>query len=301
MKIVIDFDGVLTNQAAEGGLELELFHGTLLTCMPNAPATIDALFAAGDAELASNPGQHGWWHRGRLAAFADEDLFIRAMALGHCFDRWAAQGREPAATVRQAIDAAALSSFAAIVASSHEEMVRRSADEDVATVCPEARGVLEAWLARSYDVVVVSNSTTPRIMRMLEGVGLKPIAHEDNASAQFRVRGRAGKFALGEEAEVVRFGERCVDVARPSYAQVLREERPMVVVGDVFSLDIALPLTLARQQPSLYEGMHFYLRRCSYTPAWAVAQMQRQGDEPFLLDVVDEVATLPDLVRRRAQ
>jgi hypothetical protein len=48
-------------------------------------------------------------------------------------------------------------------------------------------------------------------------------------------------------------------VARPFYAQVLEEEAPDAVVGDVFSLDLALPLALKRTRPGWRHVRLFWL------------------------------------------
>jgi hypothetical protein len=56
-----------------------------------------------------------------------------------------------------------------------------------------------------------------------------------------------------------------VDVARPDYERVLREERPDAVIGDVFSLDLALPLALKRREPEWRDVRLFWLV-LPYTP-----------------------------------
>ena len=56
-----------------------------------------------------------------------------------------------------------------------------------------------------------------------------------------------------------------VDIARPDYERVLREERPDAVVGDVFSLDLALPLAFKRRDPAWRHVRLFWLVH-PYTP-----------------------------------
>jgi hypothetical protein len=60
----------------------------------------------------------------------------------------------------------------------------------------------------------------------------------------------------GDRIEV---GGLSVDVARPHYEEVLRKERPDAIVGDVFSLDLALPLALKRRDPAWRQVRLFWL------------------------------------------
>jgi hypothetical protein len=57
-----------------------------------------------------------------------------------------------------------------------------------------------------------------------------------------------------------------IELARPHYEAILREEAPDAVVGDVFSLDLAVPLALRRSEPSWTHVRLFWLVR-DYAPA----------------------------------
>jgi hypothetical protein len=64
-------------------------------------------------------------------------------------------------------------------------------------------------------------------------------------------------------------GGRRVLVDRPRYRALIEEEQPDLVIGDVFSLDLALPLHLARTEPATFGGIRLYLRTRDYTPDWS--------------------------------
>jgi hypothetical protein len=68
-----------------------------------------------------------------------------------------------------------------------------------------------------------------------------------------------------EGADTFDVGGLSVDVARPHYEAVLREERPDAIVGDVYSLDIALPLALKRRDAGWRNVRLFWLLQ-RYTP-----------------------------------
>ena len=80
------------------------------------------------------------------------------------------------------------------------------------------------------------------------------------------MRGSAKKFVLADAgADAFDVGGLSIDVARPHYEAVLREERPDAIVGDVYSLDIALPLALKRREPGWRNVRLFWLAQ-PYAP-----------------------------------
>src|SRR5262249_59945366 len=88
-------------------------------------------------------------------------------------------------------------------------------------------------LERGVDVVVVSNSGTDKLKRWFQHAGLPFRVHPERAPGALRLRGSAMKFVLAEgKADTIEAGGLVVDVARPRYETVLREERPDAVVGD---------------------------------------------------------------------
>jgi hypothetical protein len=66
-----------------------------------------------------------------------------------------------------------------------------------------------------------------------------------------------------------------VETSRPLYESILKEERPGAVVGDVFSLDLALPLHLSRSGE--LGPVQAFLRERHYTPEWSRRAPDVQG------------------------
>ena len=74
------------------------------------------------------------------------------------------------------------------------------------------------------------------------------------------LRGGARKFVLDPGASAELFvGPLRVETARRDYLMILREELPDAVVGDVFSLDLSLPLRLRREDPRWKRVRLFWL------------------------------------------
>jgi len=96
---------------------------------------------------------------------------------------------------------------------------------------------------------VVSNSPPEKLAAWFAHVGLRGLPHPERAPGVLRFRGGARKFELDPERRVpLAFGDVAIETARPAYQRILEEERPDAVVGDVFSLDLALPLRLKRER-----------------------------------------------------
>jgi hypothetical protein len=113
-------------------------------------------------------------------------------------------------------------------------------------------------------VFIVSNSATDKIQEFLDQAGFskekRPV-----------VRGGARKFGLGRVPHLLVVGhvganEISVDTDRPQYEAALLEIKPDAVIGDVFCLDLALPIRLRREgKLSFSGGIHYRCR--DYTPS----------------------------------
>ena len=92
-----------------------------------------------------------------------------------------------------------------------------------------------------------------------------------------------GKFVLDPDRSAIEsFGALSVETARPYYDAILREEMPDAVVGDVFSLDLALPLCSgarirARRNVRLFWLVH------DYSPARVREQLAAHAPEVELI------------------
>jgi hypothetical protein len=152
---------------------------------------------------------------------------------------------------------------------------------------------MDSLLALGVEVVVVSNSDTSKLAALFEGIGLRP-------DIDLRLRGGAGKYVLGEGNASLRLGGRRVFVDRPRYAAVLLEENPDLVIGDVTSLDLALPFVL-RASGQLKPSLQLCLRRHSHTPDWVLPSGQTGSEGRVLHDhALDGVRGLLEMVPKES-
>ena len=270
MKLLTDFDGVWTYPDEEGvahGAELDAALAGLVG-EGERQAVRDWLVLA-RAAVRAEPTRWGWVSSGRISAFADEDTFTEHGALLHYVHEH--RGRDRMAG-KLAAACEALGTLDAFGGRCHVAGVEKVEASRGPGILETAATAGRALLARGVDVVVVSNSGTEKLDRWFRHAQVPARVHPDQVEGALRLRGAARKFGLAPGAgEPLAVGELVVDVARPDYEKVLREEKPDAIVGDVFSLDLALPLALKRRDPAWKHVRLFWLV-LPYTPE----RMRRQ-------------------------
>jgi hypothetical protein len=274
MKLLSDFDGVWTDPAREGTAQGEILERTLLALGP--PENRDARetwIAQARETIRREPQRYGWAPGGkRISAYSDEDPFARQSALLHYLAVNAENGSDPiAAGMVASLSSQGFSSVDALGGQSHASAVEHVEAERGPAILPEAAQVARGMLARGDEIVVVSNSTTDKLVRWFGHADLPFTVHPERRDGAIRLRGGARKFVLdpGREEMLDLRGVR-IDVARPHYAEVLDEERPEAVVGDVVSLDLALPLSWKRTRPE-WRGVRLWWLLRPYAPKWLEA------------------------------
>jgi len=300
MKFLFDFDGVLTHQTEEAHRVRELFEKKVSDLGHVSPAVSGALFAQAEAAMDQKPERHGWMSLGRVTAFANEDLFIRSNGIAALLDQWAYEGhlqlRDALASVRHE----GLENFTALAQLSYQEMVHETRSGKMQPMDPKAGPLFEKLLSRGHEAVIVSNSGTDRIVDLLTKVGLPAGPHGTDPAPRLRVRGGAKKFELGPDSRCFEFEGFRIDTSRPTYESIIREELPKVVVGDVFSLDLALPHYLARTEPVTFGGMNLFLRVQHYTPEWSKRLVRESRDQSSTLHLLTDLDQLSDFIERQA-
>jgi phosphoglycolate phosphatase-like HAD superfamily hydrolase len=269
MKILSDFDGVFTDPAAEAA---EV--GERLLEIVGDRAVVDRL----RAEVRARPAEHGWISKGILACYADEDPYVFHNAVAA-----ALYSRGPRETVERLL-AMGLSSHEKLSMKAFEEGTRRFRDRNASHVSPEALDSVRSLVAQGHRIVIVSNSSTDRIVGLLAGAGYPP------DGAGLSVRGEALKFVVGESpaqvGESATHGGRAIRLRRPHYYEILQKERPDALIGDVLSLDLALPAALRDADPN-HHRMRVLLRRQTHTPPWALRACESWG-----IEAVESLAAL---------
>jgi len=298
MKLLSDFDGVWTLPFAEGVAQGEILDRALVAALP------ESLRAAGPewvrrarAAVAAAPQRYGWAPGGRLSAFGDEDPFMPHSGLVH-FTETAADTDPMARAIREGL-AARGKTLDDLGGESHSAGVAQVVAQRGPAIVPAARDAVRPLHDAGAEVVVASNSSPDKLLAWFGHAGVRGVLHPAHEDGALRLRGGARKFLTDENRSVpVSLGDVAVETARPFYEAILADERPDAVVGDVFSLDLALPLRLRRTEPGWSKLRLLWLIQ-SYTPAWLRERVERHAAGEIEI-VEGGLAALPDALLRRS-
>lgn len=269
--LALDFDGTMTDAELEGAPFTSGYLDDLALLVGRSPddAEIAAIAERTRAAIASDPEAAFVWN-GKQVAPSGVDPYLRVVPIAHAIlDAFGAFPREP--------DRAALLG-----------RLLYKYNYAKTTVVPRAGArALLAGLAGT-DTWVVTNSHTDHVRHK---IGVIDAGSGELAWMSTRVRGLASKFEIddawdGAPAELALDGlRRPVLLRRRKYHAVLSELLggrgfdELTVVGDIFELDLAMPLAL---------GARVGLVAGPGTPAHELAYV-RSHPRAKLLGSLDEV------------
>jgi FMN phosphatase YigB (HAD superfamily) len=278
MQIVMDFDGVFTDPTEEGELCKRFFRERIEQTGILSNDQIDTWFGELRARMASRSTEFGWRSQGRISAFSFEDPFIRAIGFADFLDHLAGEGDEKANQILKKIKTEGIESFGALSEwAFHQLRVVKRADRETLEWVKKQHGL-------GHQITVVSNSAPEKIEDFLKQNLMDPGIH-------VQVRGNAKKFELGAKPKTIEMGEYKFDVNRPGYEAALIELQPDLVIGDVFSLDLALPISLKREgKIPLRQGVVYRIR--NYSPKPLVDLFTQKPTKPEDLRVIETWARL---------
>lgn len=272
---VFDFDGTVTDAEVEGAPFRDGYLDDLATLVGRPAAEVRAMAERFEAEVAASPADHGWVHDGVIVAPASVDPYLRMMPVARAiFD---ACGAFPGAADRDRLLDGVL----------YKYNYRKTATAFRPGAAELLGGLVgtPAW--------VVTNSHTDAVQDKIRR--LAPDGSLDWWMA--RVRGRARKYVVDRgftavpETLAVPGLDRPVYLRRRHYHEVLAGllaevgagwDR-MLVVGDVFELDLALPLAC---------GARVALVANPHTPAHERAFVAGHPRGHLVEDLVELVALL---------
>lgn len=282
MRILSDFDGVWTDQAGEAAAIQGWYarEAGRLMGVPEEQAREE--FAAFRAATLAEPHAHGWWPRGFLTAFVDEDVLLATGAVSYWLDDG---GDHPAADRwRRAIADAGYADAKEFGNVQFGPAMNAHRAEGGHRLVAEARDVLGDLGTAGVDLTIVSNSPTEKLRAMFAEIG----AEERDG---LRFVGDARKWWIEAPEPRAEVGGRAVHLDRPIYREVLERVRPDVLIGDVASLDLAAAADL-RSRGALPRDLRLLLRRNADTSPWALAQPELPRDARFVDEVVDSITAM---------
>lgn len=239
--LCLDFDGTMTDAEAEGRPFRDGYLDDLCLLVGRQPGDPEVLEIAEttEAAIAAAPAAHPFLWMGRAVAPATVDPYLRMVPIAHrILDRF---GVIPDATDRGRLLGGVLYKYNYAKTLGHP-VFRAGAGEVL-----RALGGSPTWIVTNSDTHAVAGKVAA-LDREAPGV----------AWLTSRVRGFARKFdvddawAAAPDAMALPGLERAVLLRRRAYFEILKSVldeagktfEDLVVVGDIFELDLAMPLAL---------------------------------------------------------
>ena len=284
IRILSDFDGVWTDPVHEAELVFAevVQQASALVSLPIEEVRSE--FAGFSAATLAAPERYGWAPDGRITAYVDEDPF--------CVANGVASYLETATGDRERFFAAAIreAGFGRLTEFADRcflDATARYRVEHPPALVPGARAALTALHEAGVHVVVVSNSESAKLIDWFQASGIDAGESEES---ELQVCGNARKFHLGESDASLTVGGRQIRVDRPAYREAITRIRPDLVIGDVFSLDLALPHAMRAAGEAGAPRM-LVLHGHDHTPPW-IADTHADGALDAIVRGVDELLDL---------
>ncbi|MBK8551200.1 MAG: hypothetical protein IPL53_09140 [Ignavibacteria bacterium] len=305
IKLISDFDGIWTNQNLEAEYVWNYIMNSLSELTGFDPEKIQNILSECKNEMNKEPYKYGWYNNGKVAAYFYEDPFGDNNAIFDYINKTASEKSDNEfyknlKTVKESI----LRKYSSLADFSQECFMKSTTQfksEGKLNPVDTMKKVVDDLNSSGVEIIVASNSKTEKIKYLFSKAGIDVTDETSGQRNAVHARGDARKFVIDNDyhdlPEYLDVTDKfLVPLRRSSYHKILSEEKPDYVIGDVFSLDIALPLYL-RLNDSSFGNLKVIQRVQPYTPDWVKDFLSK--DEfigiAFLVDSVDEV---PDLISK---
>ena len=304
IKLLSDFDGVWTDQQSEAEYVWNYIVTRLSQLTGDSPKVIQALLDESKKDMDKSPYEYGWFYNGLVAAYYQEDPFGDNNAILDYINRAGRRSshsnfKQRLAKIKDAVESKEKKTLAEF---SNECFIKSTTQFKLeGKLKPDASAgkVVKELNAKGVEIVVVSNSKTEKIQHLFLKAGQKTTNEQHLIRGKLHARGDAQKFVidnsytkLPEFMEIT--GKYKVNLRRSGYHKILLEEKPDYVVGDVFSLDLALPIYLRMKERS-FRHMKMIQKLQPHTPKWVKDYLNKEELRgiAFTIKNIDE---LPQII-----
>lgn len=302
-KLISDFDGIWTNQNIEAEYVWNYILDSVSDLSGIEKSDVNKFLSDCKKEMDNKTFDYGWFMNGSIAAFYKEDPFGDNNAIFEFINREPVFENEFNKTITHVKDSV-LKKYSSLADFSQECFMKSTGNfkaEGKLNPIDTTRKIVDELNSNDVEIVVVSNSKTEKIQYLFSKANLTVTDHTGSGTSQLRARGDARKYVIDstytELPESLKINpDFRVPLRRSSYHKILSEEKPDFVIGDVFSLDIALPLYL-RMNDKSFGNLKVIQRVQPYTPDWVKDYLKRNDFKgiAFMVESVDEV---PDLISK---
>jgi len=300
VKLISDFDGVWTNQDIEADYVWKYILNTIASFSGDTPETVNELLQQSKKEMDSTPYDYGWFNGGGVSCYYQEDPFGDNNAIFDYIEKSASKGsyshfKQELARLKDAIGKKANMTLAEFSNDCFMKSTTQFKLEGKLKPVDTAGPVIKKLNAAGVEIVVVSNSKTEKIEHLFRKAGQNVTNERSIIRGRLHAIGDARKFIIdssfNELPEQYSITERFkVSLRRSNYFKVLLSEMPDYVIGDVFSLDLALPLYL-RLNDKRFEKLKVIQKVHKHTPGWVKDHLSKEEFKgiAFMVDSIDEL------------
>lgn len=304
VKLISDFDGVWTNQDTEADYVWNYIITAIAGLTGNTPKDVDTLLNQCRLEMNNAPHDYGWFNNSCIAAYYQEDPFGDNNAIFDYIDRASSRRtyshfKQNIAAIKESVNSKAKMSLAEFSNDCFVKATTQFKLEGKLKPVETAGSVISKLNKGGVEIIVVSNSKTEKIEHLFLKTGQKMTNERSITRGRLHAIGDARKFIIDpgftevpEYADI--YGKFRVCLRRKNYFNILLKEMPDYVIGDVFSLDLALPLYL-RLNDERFSKLKVIQKVQKHTPDWVKNYLGKDELKgiAFMVDSIDE---LPDLL-----
>lgn len=302
LKIISDFDGIWTNQEEEAEFVRNYYLEKLSSISGLNISELENLFGKLKSDMNLNPYLWGWFHNNMRACYYLEDPFGDNNAVFHYIERIYNKQNSLSKEIRFLRTSILNSGYETMDTFSNEmffESTSKFKEENRLNPHEDAKSVVDELLGRNINIVVASNSRTNKIEYLFDKMGYGISYGNSDEELGIYARGNAMKFVIdnnfsevNEKLEIDKYYQ--VQLRRKHYFEILKEEKPDFVIGDVFSLDIALPLYLAFNNPE-FQNLKVIQKLHPHTPSW-VKEFIHKPENNGKVFMINKLSELPILL-----
>lgn len=242
--LILDFDGTFTDAHEEARPFVKAFQADFYDLIGRE---VPVAWAREEAEVLEHPTRYGWRNGGIITAPAGADPYLTVSCI-----------------VQNLCDLFGILNNDALRSEVLQTLYKKNYPLTLSAPRPDAKRVLEALLARDLAVAVVTNSRTDAVTAKLADLAVE-------GAASLRVIGDAKKFVKDDsprdsvfdaltDMSIPGLDTRSVMIKRGHYYDVLSslwrehgaDAASTLVCGDIFELDLALPLSLGTRVHLVY-------------------------------------------------
>lgn len=306
VKLISDFDGVWTNQEAEAVYVWDYMVKSIADLTGDTTESVNSILLECKKEMDRTPYEYGWFYDGSIAAYYQEDPFGDNNAIFDYINRAASTKsysnfKQKLAVIKQAIEKKLNMNCASYSNDCFTKSTSQFKLEGKLKPVETAGEIVKELNGMGVEIVVVSNSKTEKIEHLFRKAGHTVTNERTIKRGRLHAIGDAKKFVINDKFSVLPqyiniSGRFNVSLRRENYFNVLLKEKPNYVIGDVFSLDLALPLYL-RLNDDRFNGLKIIQKVHKHTPSWVKDYISKDEfkDIAFMVDSIDE---LPELFRK---